>query len=465
MTAGSLDNFYVRFLERKLELIDNRLIVSNTIAGSRLLLWQSLQGWGAAAAVALAPIERWIEALFLGFEIPITSATSNVTETLDYFQTQITGREYDAEDFIAQFCGGEYEHNHIRQQLTFAFWKVKKLMGGECMGRDFVMRLGDNGFTPDLLFFTSTDRNQLYSWYLGGPAELVVEVLHSGYEDVDRIVKRDYYAAAGVPEYWIFDPQAQQVEFKRWHDGSYQQQFPDSDGYYRPSSIPDLAFCPTPLWREEDCECSQGEREMFILEASQPPYQKSQSIDDGLGWGCLPFAPILQLEPTPISFEQYICWCPEAKFEFADGKIQIGGDMGIRNLIGLLLMTFGLANAVKVLPLQAWIGALQERVGLEQQDNERKAAWWRLARQAAALLRENYGVTRVGVIGDLVRSQPLSYWSDITLVAWDVPRVKSYEIYQEFCQLSQQPKLRLLKPDDFMTVEEKQAVVNELVEI
>lgn len=465
MTAEESDNFYVRFLERKLELIDRRLIVSNTIAGSRLLLWQILEGWGAAAAVALAPIERWIEALSLGFEIPITSATSHVTETLDYLQTQIAGREYHPEDFIPQSRSGEYEHSHIRQQLTFAFWKVTESIGGQCLGRDFVMRLGDNGFTPDLLFFTSTDRNQLYSWYLGGPAELVVEVLRSGYEDADRVAKRDYYAAAGVPEYWIFDPQAQQVDFRRWHDGSYQQQFPDSDGYYRPSSIPGLAFCPTLLWREEDFKRSQGEREIYILETPQQPYPKIQSIDDGLGWGCLPFAPTLQLEPAPISFEQYICWCPEAKFELWDGKIQIGGDMGIRNLIGLLLMTFGLANAVKVLPPQAWVSALQERIRLEQRDNERKAAWWKLARQAAALLRETYGVTRVGVIGDLVRSQPLDYWSEIVLVAWDVPQLKESEIYLEFCQLSQQPQLRLLKPNDYMTVEEKQTVAKDLVEI
>lgn len=465
MTADSLDNFYARFLERKLELIDSRLIVGNTIAGSRLLLWQILQGWGAAAAVALAPLDRWIEALVLGFEIPTTSATSNVIETLDYFQTQITGTEYYSEDLIAQIRGDESKHNYIRQQLTSALWEVARLIGGECMGRDFVMRLGDNGFTPDLLFFTSTDRNQLFSWYLGGPAELVVEILHSGYENADRVVKQDYYAAAGVPEYWIFDPQAQQVDFRRWQNGSYQQQFLDSDGCYRPSSIPGLAFCPTPLWREEDWERSGREREMFILEAPQQPYQKIHSTDDGLGWGCLPFVPTLQLEPAPITFEQYICWCPEAKFEFADGKIQIGGDMGIRNLIGLLLMTFGLANAVKVLPPQAWVSALQERVRLEQQDNERKAAWWKLARQAAALLRETYGVTRVGVIGDLVRSQPLSYWSNITLVAWDIPKLKGYEIYQDLRELSQQPQLRLLKPDDYMIVEEKQAVVNELVEI
>jgi predicted nucleotidyltransferase len=105
-------------------------------------------------------------------------------------------------------------------------------------------------------------------------------------------------------------------------------------------------------------------------------------------------------------------------------------------------------------------------VALEQQDNERKAAWWNIARQAAALLRETYGVTRLGVIGDLVRPQPLSYWSDITLVAWDVPERKGYEIYQALCNLSKEPSVRLLEVErDYMTVDEKQAITHELIEI
>ena len=57
------DDFCRRGTEGKLELIDGRLIVGNTIVGSRLLLRQILQGWGADAAVALAPIPLWIEAL------------------------------------------------------------------------------------------------------------------------------------------------------------------------------------------------------------------------------------------------------------------------------------------------------------------------------------------------------------------------------------------------------------------
>ena len=36
---------------------------------------------------------------------------------------------------------------------------------------------------------------------------------------------------------------------------------------------------------------------------------------------------------------------------------------------------------------------------------------------AAALLRERFGAQRVAVIGDLVRPEPLGFWSELTLVA------------------------------------------------
>jgi hypothetical protein len=59
----------------------------------------------------------------------------------------------------------------------------------------------------------------------------------------------------------------------------------------------------------------------------------------------------------------------------------------------------------------------------------------------------------------LVRPAPLNYWSDITLVAWDVLDLKDYEIYKALSSLSKQPKIRLIEADeDYLTVEEENAI-------
>jgi len=68
-TSELFDNWLNCKTESKLELIDGKLVVGNSLVGSRLLLRQILQGWGAEAAIALAPIETWLSALAVGYEL------------------------------------------------------------------------------------------------------------------------------------------------------------------------------------------------------------------------------------------------------------------------------------------------------------------------------------------------------------------------------------------------------------
>ena len=56
----------------------------------------------------------------------------------------------------------------------------------------------------------------------------------------------------------------------------------------------------------------------------------------------------------------------------------------------------------------------------EDRDAARKQDWWRIAREAAALLRERFGAHQVAVVGDLVRDRPLNYWSEIELITQDL---------------------------------------------
>jgi len=54
---------------------------------------------------------------------------------------------------------------------------------------------------------------------------------------------------------------------------------------------------------------------------------------------------------------------------------------------------------------------------LEAKDRSRELAW-EVARRAAGLLRDQFGVSRVVVFGSLVRGRSFSRWSDIDLAAW-----------------------------------------------
>jgi len=54
----------------------------------------------------------------------------------------------------------------------------------------------------------------------------------------------------------------------------------------------------------------------------------------------------------------------------------------------------------------------------QQQLAERRQRAWELARQAAELLRERFGVQRVVVFGSLVHEGRFTQWSDVDLAAW-----------------------------------------------
>jgi len=60
---------------------------------------------------------------------------------------------------------------------------------------------------------------------------------------------------------------------------------------------------------------------------------------------------------------------------------------------------------------------------LQQQKEEeqllcRRERAWEVARQAAALLKTNFGAQRVAVFGSLLRSECFNRWSDVDIAAW-----------------------------------------------
>lgn len=149
----------------------------------------------------------------------------------------------------------------------------------------------------------------------------------------------------------------------------------------------------------------------------------------------------------PISFEQFIDWCPEAKFELLEGLPHIGGWDGTRKVLGLLLMTFGLEETVLLLHPREWVAALLAEEAARRHDAALRDAWWGRAREAAVLLRERFGVKRIVVLGDLVRPEPLHFWSELTLAVSGLPS-HSYDVYTTLRGLGREPEIELCRIEE-----------------
>lgn len=64
--------------------------------------------------------------------------------------------------------------------------------------------------------------------------------------------------------------------------------------------------------------------------------------------------------------------------------------------------------------------AVKRQEEMEAQVGQRRQKAWQLAQQAAQLLRDQFGVSRVVVFGSLIRDYGFTQWSDVDIAAWGI---------------------------------------------
>lgn len=117
-TSQLFDNWINNKPESKLELIGGQLIVGNSLPGSRLLLRQILQGWRADAAVALAPIDTWLQSLAAGYDLTMPQTGSHL-EILNYLEEQIADVDFIPQDLQAGRARITWAHHRVQQRVKF----------------------------------------------------------------------------------------------------------------------------------------------------------------------------------------------------------------------------------------------------------------------------------------------------------------------------------------------------------
>jgi Uma2 family endonuclease len=81
-----------------------------------------------------------------------------------------------------------------------------------------------------------------------GRPELVVEVVSPSNRRHDRVRKLDWYAAIGVPEYWLVDPEERTIERLLLTGDQYRIAQTATDGVFRPASFEGLEIPLDLLW-------------------------------------------------------------------------------------------------------------------------------------------------------------------------------------------------------------------------
>ena len=131
------------------------------------------------------------------------------------------------------------QHQAISRFLFLALYFFVRGIGGNVFYAPLRLRIREGKFRePDLLLVTDADDPRCRNDYWLG-ADLVAEVVSPDNPDRDLIDKREDYAEAGIPEYWIVNPIAGTLTVLVLSDGEYREH-----GVFRPGEQADSPNLP-----------------------------------------------------------------------------------------------------------------------------------------------------------------------------------------------------------------------------
>ena len=131
------------------------------------------------------------------------------------------------------------QHQAISRFLFLALYPFVRDIGGKVFYAPLRLRIREGKFRePDLLLVTDADDPRCRNDYWLG-ADLVMEVVSPDNPDRDLIDKREDYAEAGIPEYWIGNPIAGALTVLVLLDGEYGEH-----GVFRPGEQADSPSLP-----------------------------------------------------------------------------------------------------------------------------------------------------------------------------------------------------------------------------
>ena len=143
----------------------------------------------------------------------------------DYF-TWDDGKRYELIDGAAYLMepAPSYGHQDIASQLNVQIGVFLQGKPGKVFQSPFDVRLNadagdDTVLQPDIVVFR--DRSKLHGTGCIGAPDMVIEILSPSSRSRDSIVKFNQYRQAGVPEYWLVDPESKSVQACILRDGEY----------------------------------------------------------------------------------------------------------------------------------------------------------------------------------------------------------------------------------------------------
>ena len=145
------------------------------------------------------------------------------------------------------------EHDEITsyfRRFMDTFFALRPI--GRVKSAPYVMKAGAEARRrePDLQFILNTNPGEITPTAMLGPADICIEVVSPGSEEIDYGTKFVEYQNSGVQEYWLFDPLRREYRFFRLNEAKlYISQPIDANGDYETPLLPGLKVHVATLWQ------------------------------------------------------------------------------------------------------------------------------------------------------------------------------------------------------------------------
>ena len=143
-------------------------------------------------------------------------------------------------------------HQNLVGFLSASLGVFAEARGLGWVGSRFQIKLGADlpGREPDLFFVRHTNPAVLDTYYLAGPADLIVEIASLESRARDRGEKFYEYEQAGIKEYWLIDPDREQAEFYRLDARGIYEPVRLENGVFESEVLPGLRLEASWFWQE-----------------------------------------------------------------------------------------------------------------------------------------------------------------------------------------------------------------------
>ena len=183
--------FYDYLPKHKVELFEGRVLIGSSLRVARMVLDRILRGYGPEYILPLVETHELREACIKAFgrEPPDEPVYTKVAPTMPVART------------ASELMMNLYALRHYG-----------------IFGRDIVVKLGQNAFTPDVFLYRDPADPRMQSYYFDGAPDLIIEVMHPATRAFDAQERLSCYRAAEVPEIWLIDYESEAITVYRAAD-------------------------------------------------------------------------------------------------------------------------------------------------------------------------------------------------------------------------------------------------------